>query len=99
VPPRVLDLGAGTVRIGAAFVAAGDDYVGVDLSLGMPREFRRRIGAASRLAQANGARLPFADATFDAVLTIQVMGALDDWRPLVAEARRVLRPEGALVMG
>jgi hypothetical protein len=27
------------------------------------------------------------------------MGALIDWGPLVAEARRVLRPEGALVVG
>jgi SAM-dependent methyltransferase len=100
--PRLLDLGAGTGRIGAAFVQAGDDYVGVDLSLGMLREFRRRAvaaGAAPRLAQADGVRLPFRDGAFDAVLTIQVMGALDDWRPLVAEARRVLRPEGALVVG
>ena len=99
---RLLDLGAGTGRIGAPFVAAGDDYVGVDLSLGMLREFRRRAGAggpAPRLAQADGARLPFRDGAFDAVLTIQVMGALDDWRPLVAEARRVLRPQGALVVG
>src|SRR5580700_3028941 len=28
--PRLLDLGAGTGRIGRAFVEAGDDYVGVD---------------------------------------------------------------------
>jgi predicted RNA methylase len=27
--PRLLDVGAGTGRIGATFVAAGDDYVGV----------------------------------------------------------------------
>jgi hypothetical protein len=37
--PRVLDLGAGTGRIGRAFVAAGDDYVGVDLSSGMLNQF------------------------------------------------------------
>ena len=42
---RLLDLGAGTGRIGRPFVAAGDDYVGVDLSLGMLREFARRAGA------------------------------------------------------
>lgn len=37
--PRLL--GAGTGRVGRAFVEAGDDYVGVDLSLGMLREFAR----------------------------------------------------------
>src|SRR4249920_1914987 len=33
--PRHLDLGAGTGRFGFAFLAAGDDYVGVDLSAAM----------------------------------------------------------------
>src|SRR4051812_23153232 len=37
-PPRLLDLGAGTGRIGRSFVAAGDDYVG-----------RRCLQAASTL--------------------------------------------------
>ena len=76
--PRVLDLGAGTGRIGWPFVAAGDDYVGVDLSFGMLREFARRSREsmpAPRLVQADGERLPFRDATFDAVLLIQVFGA------------------------
>ena len=102
-PPRLLDLGAGTGRIGRPFVAAGDDYVGVDLSLGMLREFARRADAgnrhAPRLVQADGERLPFRDATFDAVMLIQVMGAARDWRRLIAEARRVLRSPGALVIG
>src|SRR5215470_4333227 len=65
--PCLLDLGAGTGRIGRAFVAAGDDYVGVDLSLGMLREFAR-YAAPPPLAQADGEHLPFGDATFDAVL-------------------------------
>ena len=100
--PRLLDLGAGSGRIGRAFVAAGDDYVGVDLSLGMLRQFARRAdtdGRVPRLAQADGERLPFGDATFDAVLLIQVFGGLDEWRPFVGEARRVLRSRGALILG
>src|SRR5215469_8268129 len=39
---RVLDMGAGTGRFGHAFVAAGDLYVGVDISLPMLREFQAR---------------------------------------------------------
>src|SRR5438874_5216759 len=61
--PRLLDLGAGTGRIGSPFVAAGDDYVGVDLSRGMLRAFqeRRHAAAMPRLVQASGESLPFPD--------------------------------------
>jgi len=100
--PRLLDLGAGTGRIGWPFVATGDDYIGVDLSLGMLRAFMGRAecaGVPVRLAQADGQRLPFPDATFDAVLLIQVFGGMPGWRRLVTEARRVLRWSGALVIG
>jgi len=96
--PRLLDVGAGSGRIGAAFVAAGDDYVGVDLSAGMLNEFAARERVAC-LVQANGERLPFRDAAFDAVLLIQVFGGLSGWRKVVAEARRVLRPRGAIIVG
>jgi ubiquinone/menaquinone biosynthesis C-methylase UbiE len=99
--PRVLDLGAGTGRVGWPFVAAGDDYVGVDLSLGMLRAFIERAGRerVPRLVQADGERLPFRDATFDAVMLIQVFGGMRGWRRVIAEARRVLRPAGALIIG
>jgi ubiquinone/menaquinone biosynthesis C-methylase UbiE len=96
--PRLLDVGAGSGRVGAAFVAAGDDYIGVDLSAGMLKEFAAH-GRAVHLVQANGERLPFHDAAFDAVLLIQVFGGLSGWRQVVAEARRVLRPRGGVVVG
>jgi ubiquinone/menaquinone biosynthesis C-methylase UbiE len=102
VRPRVLDLGAGSGRVGRVFVGAGDDYVGVDVSLGMLRQFIRRTdtgGHGPRLVQADGERLPFRDAAFDLVLLVQVFGGLDDWQPFLAETRRVLRPAGALVLG
>jgi len=97
--PRVLDLGAGTGRIGWPFVAADDDYVGVDLSFGMLRAFMARCGRAPRLVQADGLRLPFAEAMFDLVMLVQVFGGLGDWRQFADEARRVLRPDGAVVIG
>jgi ubiquinone/menaquinone biosynthesis C-methylase UbiE len=100
--PRLLDLGAGTGRIGIPFIAAGDDYVGVDLSFGMLSEFMRRAAActaAPRLLQADGEGLPFADASFDAIMMIQVFGGLRGWRRVLTEARRVLRGAGVLVLG
>jgi len=96
--PRLLDLGAGSGRIGFAFVAAGDDYVGLDLSAGMLREFAGQFSAA-RLVQADGEQLPFCDAAFDAVLLVQVFGGLRRWRKLIGEARRVLRLDGMLILG
>jgi ubiquinone/menaquinone biosynthesis C-methylase UbiE len=101
-PLRHLDLGAGTGRFGFAFLAAGDDYVGVDLSAGMLREFAVRAAQSNlsaRLVQANGERLPFRDGTFDTMMLMNVFGGLRDWRRLVAEARRVLRPPGAVIVG
>jgi ubiquinone/menaquinone biosynthesis C-methylase UbiE len=95
--PRLLDLGAGTGRIGWPFVAAGDDYVGVDFSLAMLRAFAQR--GIARLVRADGARLPFVDASFDAVMLIQVFSGMPDWRAVVAEARRVLRARGVVVVG
>lgn len=99
---RVLDLGAGTGRIGKAFLAAGDFYVGVDSSLGMLQEFATksefRESKTSLLAQAEGHQLPFNNASFDLVLLMQVLNSAN-WRPMLDECRRVLRAGGIVAVG
>jgi SAM-dependent methyltransferase len=97
--PLVLDLGAGSGRFGAAFVAAGDRYVAADLSFGMLRRFAARGTPAPLLVRADGERLPFSDAAFDAVLLMQVLNAARDWRQLLSEALRVLGRSGWLFIG
>lgn len=99
--PRLLDIGAGSGRLGWAFVAAGDDYVGLDLSFGMLQAFKARsdIANAPALVQADARALPFAAGSFDAVLLVQVFGGLAGWRSLLDEARRVLRAGGTLMLG
>ncbi len=94
--PRILDIGAGTGRIGRAFVNAGDKYVGLDLSLGMLREFGARHGL---LLQADAEFLPFADCTFGAVLLIQVVSGAREWASILGEARRVLADGAPLILG
>ena len=94
--PRILDIGAGTGRIGRAFVNAGDRYVGLDLSLGMLREFGAKDAV---LLQADAEHLPFADYTFSAVLLIQVLSGARDWTRLLEEARRVLAEGAPLILG
>jgi SAM-dependent methyltransferase len=100
---RLLDLGAGTGRIGEAFVRAGDAYFAVDSSAGMLARFARKVGdhggPEPRLVQADGRSLPFPAGTFHAVLVAQVVSAFSGWRRLVGEARRVLRPGGTLAFG
>jgi ubiquinone/menaquinone biosynthesis C-methylase UbiE len=99
---RVLDLGAGTGRIGKAFLAAGDFYVGVDSSFGMLQEFSGkpefRESKTCFLAQAEGSQLPFQNAIFDLVLLMQVLNAAN-WRPILDECLRVLRPGGIVAVG
>src|SRR5258708_5293890 len=95
---RVLDVGAGTGRIAKAFFAAGDFYVGVDMSLAMLQDFR----ASSEncfLAQADGRQLPFRDGTFDLVLLMQVLSSLDDWPEVLKEVRRIVRSGGVVAVG
>ena len=86
----VLDLGCGTGeilgRVRKEFECAG--AVGVDLFHGHLRHARAPV------AVGDGFRLPFAAETFDLVLVRHLLQALEDPVPLLAEARRVLRPGG-----
>ena len=100
VPPRarVLDLGAGTGRFGKAFIAAGDYYTGVDMSLAMLREFQSSSHDAF-LVQADGRQLPFRDGVFDVVLLMHVLSSSTDWHPMLEEVRRVCHSGGVVVVG
>ena len=93
---RVLDAGAGTGALSRRLIAAlpGLDPVLVDLSPGMLAE------AADLEAQrvvASVQALPFADGTFDVVVSAWVIETVDDPGDAVSEMLRVLSPGGALV--
>lgn len=95
---RLLDVGCGTGSlIATAVERLGVRAWGVDASepmLAKARE-RRVRGAAFKHAQAHD--LPFRAAWFDAVTMRLVVHTLGDLRPrALAEARRVLVPEGRL---
>ena len=90
---RVLEIGVGTGRLLAQVHAPV--RVGVDIAPAMLDQAR---GRGLTLVRADGARLPFADETFDAVLAGKgALRYLDPDRAL-AEAARVLRPRGALAL-
>jgi len=97
---RLLDCGcgAGSVTVGLApFVRW---VVGLDLSPAALRPAVSYLASEAidnvRFIAGNGAQLPFAGETFDAVLMHSVLEAAIDPSGLVREARRVLVPGGLL---
>ena len=92
----LLEVGAGTGRIGLPLRARGANLVGVDLSARMLARQRRKDPSA-HVARADATRLPFAAAQFDGLLTIHVLHLIGDWRAALREFRRVLRPGGIYV--
>ncbi|GGK21166.1 demethylmenaquinone methyltransferase [Pilimelia terevasa] len=94
---RVLDVGAGTGVSTAELRRGGAYAVGADLSLGMLRVGRRTRPEVPLLAS-DALRLPFADATFDAVTISFALRNVVDVDAALAELRRVTRPGGRLVV-
>ncbi len=97
-PPRVLELAAGTgvvTRQLAVMLAAATDIVATDLNAAMIDE-AQRIGTVRPVEwrQADAMKLPFDDASFDAVVCQFGVMFFPDRPAAFAEARRVLRPGG-----
>lgn len=102
--PEILELGCGLGHDGLALLESGCRVVETDVApgpLGHAEEMHRRLGFGerSRHLLADACRLPFADGSFDGVLMVAMLHHLPDPRGALAEARRVLRPEGVLVLG
>lgn len=93
----VLDLAAGTGTSSLPFVAAGARVVPCDFSLGMLSEGRRRRPQLPFVA-GDATRLPFADASFDAVTISFGLRNVVDVDAALAQLLRVTRPGGRLVI-
>lgn len=97
---ELLDVGCGSAVLAADLQAAGWRYCGVDGSLPMVRAARARPAATgvTRTAVSDVLRLPFRDASFDAVICIGVLDRVADQTGAVRELVRVLRPGGQVVV-
>ena len=89
---RVLDVGCGDGQISRLAAGLGAQVIGIDPTWNCVTVAAQR-GRAS-FARAEAAALPFADATFDAVVACLVFEHIDDVDEAIAEVSRVLRPGG-----
>ena len=90
---RLLDIGCGTGHQMAALRARGFEVTGVDGSAEMLAHARANNPEAE-LYEADVARLPLPDESFDIVLCVEVLRYLESPELAVAEMARVLRPGG-----
>jgi SAM-dependent methyltransferase len=90
---RCLEVGCGTGIYAERIRHLGWTPVGVDLSARMLRHASARLP----VARADATRLPFRDGSLDAVISVMVHTDLPDYRPVLEEISRVLRPGGRFV--
>lgn len=95
--PRMLEVGAGTGNFATALTTAGAGAVfGIDPSRGMLSRVRGDV--VGRVALALAERLPFADQSFSVVYSVDVIHHIRNRDAATAEAFRVLKPSGTLVI-
>ncbi len=94
---RVLDLGCGTGYGTAELADRARLTVGADLATEAIAYASTHFPGAQFL-QCSAVALPFPSGSFDVATAFEVIEHLTDWSSMLAEARRVLRPDGLLIV-
>jgi ubiquinone/menaquinone biosynthesis C-methylase UbiE len=101
-PRDLLDIGTGTGRMIEVLAPRVGQALGIDQSremLAVARVNLERAGASNGMVRLGDMyQLPLPDASFDAVIIHQVLHYADRPAAAIAEAARVLRPGGLLVV-
>ncbi len=95
---KVLDVGCGTGLMSAKLAASGRQVLGVDISMAMIERARRMSDTRITFIHGDAEKLPAEDRAFDAVVNLISFHHYPNPTRTVAEFRRVLRPNGRLVL-
>ena len=96
---RVLDIASGEGYGSRLLGGVARNVLGVDRSAAAVAHAARKYGGPSvRFLQADATRIPCRDAAFDLVVSFETIEHLLDQDAMLAEIRRVLSPDGLLVM-
>jgi SAM-dependent methyltransferase len=98
---KVLDVACGTGNLALPVARAGADVTGVDIAPNLLEQARSRAaaeGLTARFDEGDAEKLPYPDASFDAV--ISMFGVMFAPRPELsaAELLRVCRPSGTIAL-
>ncbi|KKR25920.1 MAG: Methyltransferase type 11 [Microgenomates group bacterium GW2011_GWC1_39_7] len=95
VKPKILDLGCGMGIMAKESESVGD-YHGIDVSERAVNFCRQR--GVKNIRQGDALHIPYPDGYFDIVLLMDVIEHIEDDSGVIAEARRVLRPHGIVII-
>ena len=96
---RVLDVGCGAGQGTGILAAAGpEEVVGVDIAPEAISVAMERFGAAAAFRLGDLTALPFDSGSFDVVVGFEVIDEVTDLPGALEELRRVLRPDGSLLV-
>lgn len=90
-----LEVGAGTGEISRALLKDGHRVVATDISPNMVSQMQKK-GIEAVVSDAE--KLPFANESFDTVIAAELIYYLDNPERFIAEAHRVLKPQGRLLL-
>lgn len=95
---RVLELGCGPGNVTEHIASATKEIVATDFSEKMIERAKATVKLDNVTFEvADAKNLPYPDASFDAVVTSNMLHVIDDPEAVLAQARRVLKPGGTLI--
>lgn len=98
---RVLDVGCGTGALLGQILSEDPrrQVMGLDLSVNMLNQARRRLGDRAELVQGDSEHLPFPDRSFDVVVCCDSFHHYPDPQAVIGEVSRVLEFGGTFLLG